>query len=130
MTRAGTERLALDKKSSFGCFFAAYEFIEIRDQCVDQQGMLSRPLLSLISAGASGATTPPPSSPALLPEGEGGKLPLPPGEGWGEGKRLILRGFATDIEVATEELRLNGNAESPSIQAGGAMPAVYLVRDM
>ena len=53
------------------------------------------------------ATTPPPSSPALLPEGEGGKLPLPPGEGWGEGKRLIPRGFATDIEVATEELRLS-----------------------
>ncbi len=39
---------------------------------------------------------PAPSSPALPPEGEGSQLPLPPGEGWGEGdfthRNLIIEG--------------------------------------
>ena len=63
---------------------------------------------NLDSSFAWGRVTPRPSSPALLPQGEGRKLPLPGGEGWGEGEPLLCRGFARDFESATEELRLNG----------------------
>ena len=45
--------------------------------------------LNLDSSVADGRVTRRPSSPALLPQGEGRKLPLLGGEGWGEGKRLI-----------------------------------------
>ena len=45
--------------------------------------------ISLNSSVAMSIVTPPPASPTLLPQGEGRELPLPPGEGWGEGKRLM-----------------------------------------
>ena len=60
--------------------------------------------LNLDSSFTWGRVTPRPSSPALLPQGQGTKLPLP----GGEGERLLCRGFARDFESATEELRLNG----------------------
>ena len=70
--------------------------------------------MTLNSAVAKGAAMPPPSSPALLAQGEGGKLRLPGGDATdlspagsgGEGMRLIRRGVASDFEVVTEESRV------------------------
>ena len=71
--------------------------------------------MNLNSLVASGAVTQPPSSPALLPRGEGGKLPLPRGDATclspvgsgGEEETLIRRGHAIDFEGPTVEIRLN-----------------------
>jgi len=50
------------------------------------------------------ATTPPPSSPALLPEGEGGLLPLPSGEGWGEGEFPFTKALRMILTLRTMNL--------------------------
>ena len=74
--------------------------------------------MNLNSAVANGLVTPRPSSPALLPGGEGRKLPLPLGEGWGEGERLIHTGFAAGFGCATEESRVNRSFARRKINCG------------
>ncbi len=51
-----------------------------------------------------------PSSPALPPEGEGSKAPLPRGEGLGCGRSYAHVAFPVNCMFSTEEFRINGLA--------------------
>ena len=79
---------------------AAQSSLRLRRECVLRKAIdFIETRMTLNSAVAKGATTPPPSSQAPAP------APLPGRGGWGEGKRLIRRGVASDFEVVTEESR-------------------------
>ena len=101
---------------------AAQSSLRLRRECVLRKAIdFIETRMTLNSAVAKGATTPPPSSPAPLPQGEGGKLLLPGGDATdlspagsgGEGNRLIRRGVASDFEVVTEESRMTPRATAP-----------------
>jgi FAD/FMN-containing dehydrogenase/Fe-S oxidoreductase len=61
-----------------------------------------------------------PSSPALLPKGEGRRLPLPSGEGWGEGKHVATREVVLFIDTFSNYFEPeNAHAALKVLQAAG-----------